>query len=367
MQKDFAAQARNHRNAYLLKTEAAFAANSSSWISGFAEHFQSVCALIKKTQDESALSPVSYLEYTMLYTNFANRRYVSEVRVYGDQSYLDKNQRIVGEYDISFLFEHFDRLWYELTALKQSYLGKISVRDVTAFMLQVLPDFYAYLASIARYAVAECAENKPFADIDKNDTFMVNVGDYMAATENVFIETKNKDTAEIIEWFHEKHEYEYMAGDYSGLDFSRLSFQNANFCRSQFRGSDLSHSSLEGSSFIKSNFRNANMEKACLDGCSIHEADFSNAILKNASFINANARAGCAGADEEEWKSAGFLPAIFRNADLAGADFTDAVLCGADFTGANLTGVNFSGAVLTDSIFTNAVGAESISALDSNY
>jgi len=104
MDKDFLSSANIKRNEYLLNTEVLFVANKTRWFSDFSAHFQTLCAQIRKWQDASILPAISYLEYTMLYTNFINRHYISDILVYGDKSYLDKNQRTIGSYDVSFLF-----------------------------------------------------------------------------------------------------------------------------------------------------------------------------------------------------------------------------------------------------------------------
>ena len=186
MLTEFTNRADSMRGGYLLKTEELLTANKDAWTAAFAEHFISACTRIVKMQAEQSLSALSYLEYTMLYTNFIDRRYISEVWVYGQESYLDRNQRAVCEYDVSFLFVYFDELWGELTALQRQYSGRISAQDITAYMLRALPDFYSYLADIARLALAECIAGEPFISIAKNNIFMINTGDYMAGVQTVF-------------------------------------------------------------------------------------------------------------------------------------------------------------------------------------
>ena len=339
-------------NEYLLKTESLFVNNYRTWVAHFAEHFLMTCEMVKQLQAKSELPSVSYLEYTMLYTNFINRKYIAEIRVYGDKSYLDKRQRIVGSYDISHLFISFDKLWDELLKTRKRFIGLVSSRDLTTCMMKILPHFYSYLASIARFAIADCVDEVQFTGINKNGIFIVNVGDYMALTEKVYVEKKRKNAGALIEWFHENLVGEYIFGDYSGLDFSECNLQNLDFRYSNFRKSIFKQAVLTNSSFERANFCFANIEGCVLDNCPIHEADFSNAVLRNSSFINAKAKAGLI--NYEEWQFAGFLPVSFRNADLTGVDFTNADLTGADFTGALLTDTVFTDAVLDNAVFSSS-------------
>ena len=140
------------RQKYLLKTEALFVARQQQWFDAFSEHFQTVCTEIVKLQNESSLPVISRIEYTMLYTHLTNRRYVAEVWVYGDELYLDRSQRMVGNFDISFLFVYFSELWDKLLSARKRYVGRISAQEVASLMIQTLPDFYLYLANTAIFA-----------------------------------------------------------------------------------------------------------------------------------------------------------------------------------------------------------------------
>jgi len=358
MKSDFLTYAENKRNEYLIKTEELFSTKKNDWLQDFTVHFNDICARICKLQLESALSAISYLDYTMLYANFINRRYSAEVFVYDKTSYFDKNQYFLGEYDLSFLFVYFDKLWDDLTNMKRRYIGLISPREVKILILQTLPCFFSYLANIARFAIVECVDKSTFANIEKGEEFKVNVGDYMAKTEIVYSERKNKNADSLTRWFDKHLAKKYTYGDYSDLDFSNKEFLFTDFRYARFQGATLKNTNFEGSSLIGANFRRAFMEGCYLGNCSIYEADFSNAKLNNANFKNVKAKVGLT--DDNVWRFVGFLPTSFRNADLTNADFTGANLMGADFTGAdftgaNLTGADFTGADLTGADITNAI------------
>jgi len=279
---------------------------------------------------------------------------VAEVWVYGDKRYLDKNQRFVGEYDISFLFVYYNELWDTLLTMRKRYVGKVKVREITEIMLKTLPDFYSYLPKIALLAMKDLVEYPPFNSIAKNETFKVTVGDYMVNTTPVFVETKNKNDKKLAKWFEERLENTYTFGDYSNLDFSGKTFTFTEFRYAQFHHSCLRNANLQGSALIGASFFMAQMEHCCLDNCSIYETDFSHAKLQNASFVNARGQAGLP--DVKEWRYVGFLPISFRNADLTEANFTGANLSGADFTGAILDGAIFTDTILDGAIFSGNTG-----------
>ena len=351
MHTDFIELSANLRNEHLLKAEASFTTHKRSWSTAFTENFKSVCADIAKAQAGSTISAISCLEYTMLYTNFINQRYVAEVWAYDDKQYLDKKQKIVGEYDTSFLFVHFEELWDKLLAHRKRYFRMVSPKDVTSFMLQVMPNFYSYLANIAKYAIPDCIDEKPLTNIAKNDIFKVRIGDYMAQSRSVFTlnKTRNTNVNELVYWFSERSRTEYNFQDFSDLDFSSRDFSNTVFRYVQFLRAILNNTNLESCSLTGASFRGAQLENCNLNDSAIYEADFSYASMKNASFLNVRGKAGLL--KENEWQQPGFLPVSFRNADLTCANFKWADLSGADFTGACLANTNFSCAVLDNAVF----------------
>ncbi|MCL1976071.1 MAG: pentapeptide repeat-containing protein, partial [Firmicutes bacterium] len=302
------------RNEKLLKMEVLFVAQKKHWLFLFNNHLQSICKKITTLQTESTLPAISFLEFTQLYTNIISRRYVAEIWVYDDKLYLDKNQLYIGEYDLSFLLIYFDDLWNSLLSARKQYVGKVTSREIKEYMLKAIPDFLSYFISIVRFAIRECIDKKPLIDIKKNEEFIVNVGNYMASTESVYAEYKNKDADKIVKWFEEGHIGDYVYGDYSKLDFSGRSFISKELRYSFFCHSCLKNTFFQGSVLIGTSFHEASMENCHLDYCFINEADFSHARLNNASFVNVDGRAGLP--NEKEWHHVGFLPVNFRHADL---------------------------------------------------
>ena len=371
MSEDFVTTAKTKLNEYLLKTESLFTENRKRWVSDFVGHFRGVCEIIQKLQGEMASSAaissaaIAYVEYIMLNTSFVKRRYCADIFIFNEKSYLDKTQSFVGHYDISFLFIYFDKLWDDLIVLRKSYPKQVSVRDVTSFMLKALPSFYSYLPCISRIAIQSCSGKTPriigaegskgtlFSGIKKTDVFMVNVGDYMAKTETVYEERKDKNAKKLSDWFGEQLYGRYVFGDYSGLDFSGLIIRESDFRYARFSDSVLKDVDMEGSTLIGANFCGSNLLGCRFDNCSLYEADFSDSLLINASFKNTRAKAGLT--CKTVWKSPGFLPVSFCRSDLSKADFSRANLIGADFTGATLRDDSFMSSILDEANFTGTI------------
>ena len=84
MDEDFIGRANTKRNEYLLMTDELFVANKTEWLASFASRFRDVCAQIRQLQESSELTPISFLEYTMLYSNFINRNYTADIFACGE-------------------------------------------------------------------------------------------------------------------------------------------------------------------------------------------------------------------------------------------------------------------------------------------
>lgn len=339
MEKEFQTYAGNIKNQILFQWEDVFQANQEQFISRFREHFNQICREIVRLQKSGGLPELSYLEYTLLYTNFLERNYAAQVRVYGEDWYLDPNQKAVGTFDVSFLFEPFTELWDKLLTARKGYAGEVSSADVAELVIAALPCFYAYVVTTARRAILTCVEGEAYGELKRADEFEINIGEYMGHTEAVYKEKRNKDREEYADWFRQRLELRYTFEDLTGMDFSGEDLSEIDFRYSDLRNTVLRNTDFQDSMLFGTRFCNAVMEGADLRYCMLYEADFTGADLKHASFVRAVGDAGIQ--EREEWLIPGYQGVSFRNADLRNADFTKASFRGADFTGAILEGAVF--------------------------
>jgi uncharacterized protein YjbI with pentapeptide repeats len=335
----FLSRAETMLNEKLFETEVLFCESFSTMSKAFKENFREICSEIAALQETGSLGEIAYIEYTLLRSNIINKNYAVEIRVYGKEWFMCKNQRVAGQLDISFLFQKLDRLWVDLLMMRKQYIGKVSSLDVSEFIMDTVPQFYAYVISLCRFSILDCVKQNYFKVIKKMPQFSINVGEYMAQTTPIYKENFNKDRKSFLKWLSEDFSYEYCFEDFSGLDLS-----NENFIDIDFRYSDLRNTTLTNTNFMYANltgarFCGAELENAHFSYSILHETDFCNANLRNAKFCYSKAYEGLL--DKEVWKRVGFFKVSFRKANLQNADFTGANLIGADFTEAVLDGAKF--------------------------
>ena len=326
-------------NEKLFETENLFRSSFSSLSEAFMENFREICKEVTTLQEAGNFGEIAYIEYTLLRSNTINKNYVAEIRIYGKEWFLCKGQRVVGQFDVSYLFQNLDRLWMKLLEMRKQYIGKVSSLDVSEFIMDAAPKFYAYVISLCRFSILDCTKQNYFKMLKKTPQFSINVGEYMAQTEPIYKENSEKDRLSLLKWFADCHSYEYCFEDFSELDFSNENFTNIDFRYSDLRKTILTNTSFLYANLIGTRFCGAELENAHFSYSILHEADFSGANLRNSKFYYANANWGAN--DKEKWKRVGFFKVSFRKADLQNANFTGANLIGADFTDAVVDGAKF--------------------------
>jgi len=308
----FTQQAQTLLNEKLFQTEDLFHGEFSRLSAQFRENFEQVCKEIAKLQKDGIFGDAAYIEYTMLRTNLINKEYAADVCIYGEDWYLCKKQRAVGQLDISVLFQYFDELWQELLSVRKQYTGKVSAQEVTEFMmLEAAPKFYAYVTKLCRFSILECVEKDYFKAIKKSPKFEINSGEYMAQTEAVYKENTEKDRDKILLWFADRLKFEYCFEDFSGLDFSGENLSEIDCRYSDFRNAVLKNVDFTDANLTCARFCGADLENADFSYALLYEADFSGANLKNAKFDNAFTEAESWEDDRDKWVRPGFMAANF--------------------------------------------------------
>ena len=320
------------REQKLFEMEKIYQEQFTSFIPLFQKHFNATCENIIKLQQAKELEEISYLEYTLLYSNLLTKKETAEVRVYNNRWYLDSRQRIVGHFDFSALFTKYHELSEELMAYRKQFAGEVSAQEVKAFLLSCAGSFYSYIISAFRFSILPCIGTEPFLTVRRAERFEINVGEYMSYTEAIYKENRQRNSEESLLWFSQRQEYEYAFEDFTKLDFSGTDLSEIDLRYSDLRYAKLIGTDFQDSMLFGTRFCHADLKDADLRYCMIHEADFTGANLTNAKFIATEAFAGVP--DHIKWKITGYQPVRFCNANLTGADFRRTQIRDADFTDA---------------------------------
>ena len=335
MTEEFKKYADQLKTQKLFETEELYQNQLDEYIPIFQNHFKNICEAVIKLQKNDALGEISYLEYTLLFTNLIHGKEIAEVRVYDDNWYFDPRQHAVGSFDFSFLFVKYRELWTELMSSRKRF-SKVTAQDTVSFLLSCASQFYKYIVSAFRFSILGCVDTESFLSMRRANEFEINVGEYMAYTEAIYKENRLRNSKDVLDWFAMREEYEYAFEDFTGLDFT-----GADLSEIDLRYSDLRRTTLVGTNFqdamlFGTRFSYADLRGADLRYCQLHESDFTGADLTNAQFTAARAYRGVP--DYSQWIITGYRSVSFKNANLTNADFTRTRIRDADFTGAVMNG-----------------------------
>ena len=339
MVKLFEEYAINLKNKKLFEMEEIYQTHFHEIAPYVQKHFQEICENIIKIQQTGYLEEISYLEYTLLYTNILQKKEIAEVRIYNDQWYFDNGQCIVGNFDFSDLFIKYNELCSMLMSYRKKFANEVSTQEVKSFLISCIRPFYCYIISIFRYSILPCIEKEPFLSIRRTEKFEINIGEYMAYTEAIYKENQKRNSIEALAWFSLRREFEYAFEDFSGLDFSKADLSEIDLRYSDLRYAKLIRTDFQDSLLFGTRFCYADMRDADLRYCLIHEADFTGANLENAKFIATDAYAGVP--NKSKWVVTGYQRVSFRQANLTNADFRRTGIRDADFTDAIMDGAVF--------------------------
>lgn len=336
MDQEFLDYLNQSANSKLYEMDQYFFYYREDYIPAFQDNFKSICEKISELQAAGDLDEIAYLEYTMLYTNISQKKYIAEIRVYDDMWYLDKQQKIVGTMDISEYFVKMEELKEELLKERKRYKKRISKTEIMEQLTPYFYSFYKYFAATCRFGILDCIELPEFQSIRRMDKFEINVGNYMADTEPIYKENKDKDAEDMLIWFRDREEFEYAFEDFVGLDFSNEDLSEIDFRYADLRKTNLKHTNLQDALLISTRFCEADLEHADLKYTSLYEADFTGANLEGVDFAYAEGDSELY--FDEIWDSVCYRGVCFANANLRNANFLHASFQGADFQGADLTG-----------------------------
>lgn len=336
MTKEFQEYADKLKTEKLFELEEIYQTRLDDYIPIFQKHFRQICETIVHLQNKQELDEISYLEYTLLFTNLIRGDETAEVRVYNDHWYFDPLQHTVGSFDFSFLFAKYKELQTALMSGRKRFAGAVTAQETTAFLLSCASQFYKYIVSAFRFSILPCIQSEPFLSIRRGNEFEINVGEYMAHTEAIYKENRQRTSKETLDWFAQREEFEYAFEDFSGLDFSGADLSEIDLRYSNLSGTTLVGTNFQDSMLFGTRFCHADLQNADLRYCLMHESDFTGADLTNSCFIAAKAFRGVP--NYKKWSITGYRSVSFRDANLTNADFTKTQIRDADFTGAMMNG-----------------------------
>jgi uncharacterized protein YjbI with pentapeptide repeats len=319
-----------------------FQAHKDEWAELFVSSVKGVAGLIGRSGPPKA----GFLVYCLLRTDILAKKYVYRIHLY-DSAYILRPETVLGEFDVSHIYKHYDRMEAQL---KREYMGYITIAEpeVETILLDELGLFQKYAVETMRLGLLDLLETGEYKGIPKEDRFEIHCGEYFEPCYIIHSEIKNKDYDELIKRLERREKDAYAERDFTGLQYEDGDMQNLDLRYADFRNGNLCRTDLSLGLLIGAKFKGCLMEGAMLTASDISDANFEGAKMAGANFTCVVSLLGKP--TGSEWKAVGFTGTNFKNSDLRDADFRGAVLIGADFRGASLKGADFSDAEIYRSV-----------------
>lgn len=320
------------------------------WIEQLKPKFEAICCVAKNIQEKNHIS-IGYLMFHVLRTRLMEHDYRYQVVIYGEEFYA-KEGFFVGDIDVSFIYQYYEKLWQVLLTEYKKYIGKITPMDIEQIMLRLLDEFHTYVVELLRCGLLDFLETTSYLMLEKASDFHIESGELMEPGNVIHMEQKEKSILKVLKWLDQKKEDAYCFSDFRGLHFQDVKFQGLDLRYVDFRESNLEGSHFSVCMFCGTKFRDCNMKRANLMISVIAGADFTRADLTGANLENCVSYTGKKILNN--WKKVGYTHTSFRESNLTNTNFRGAVLHGVDFRESILTGADFTGASLFGSKFSKS-------------
>lgn len=288
----------------------------------FIKSLDAYCQKIKEQQTTNEKNKISYIHFSILRTALREKDHRLRIDAY-DQTYYADKHACTGYYHAGWALKYYEEYldYIELNRRPFVWIKKHQLLDMAEEELQ---KYTLYISHIIRKMLNNPAAEALLDTIDKEEIFIIRVGEYLDKSDIVYKQDKTiKDPIEIKTKLENYRQDQFIYEIVPGLDLSKGNYQNKNISFSDLSHCNLSHSNLENTIMENTKLTAANLTEANLSQTTSLNTDYSNANLTGSKFNNAL-----------------LINASFKNAKIHQANFDQATLINPDFAGAEITETN---------------------------
>jgi len=249
--------------------------------------------IVKQTMDElgkrmvlQQKEYVSFLYFSLLKTDLANRNYQFLLHAMNHQWYLDEEPLEV-YISAGDLFEPLDALWDELIEESRPYMGVINQYDIRSMIFDELKQIDSAISQILRYRLRDWEKKGIFTGVTLAPYWLLKWGEYRDQTEIIIqtdrvVKEKHIWREEIRGAVHKPEtlvfSYWYQ-GEYEQSQLDKLDMKFIVFEESRLHNLQFTECNMEGSRFT-----NNHLSGCCFENCNLWAADFSGCTFDQVSF-----------------------------------------------------------------------------------
>ena len=302
------------------------------WLEQLNLLFEEIC----KKQKQGEIGKLGYIHFTFLRMHILTKEDTLAVYGYGKKGYFGQEYTL-GTIDVSCFMEKFRQVWQELEKVSLKYVGKISRLDIKRLMLEESCGFLSIWFSLLRQYRREWLLLPSFQEIEKEEYFRVQIGEYYEPPVVLYVENQKKKEQEVKKKI--RREKAYNGWDFRGCRLDGMEFSNKE-CSDSFwentsvREGTWNRMDLRGSVFENVQMAGSVMKESFLQETEWHHVNLENSVFETAFFENGRRFI-------KNYRIRGYLPVKFVECNLKYVTFYKSFLDGVDFTEADISGCKF--------------------------
>ena len=240
---------------------------------------------LTKLQEFQAAEPASEITLSFLYTSLGQESTKIQIDGYGSGGRIYGNSMLSDRFPVPWLTDYLNEMEEELQkrAAEDSLRRYIRPAELEKLRLRAVRSLLYYFSSRFRYIMADALDRKRLAMLQKEDTFIISMGEYQDWQKPVFallpeIDIFNCEESAVLDFRR------FAAVYYRDKQFCRKSITNARFTDCTFTDCQIDGCRMNDSIFEGCTFENVAFTDAEMIGCLFIDCDFLHVNFKNVVF-----------------------------------------------------------------------------------
>lgn len=304
-----------------------------SWLEQLNLLFEEIC--IRQKQGE--IGKLGYIHFTFLRMHVLDREDTLAVYGYGKEGYFGQEYTL-GTIDISCFMEKFRQVWQELEKVSLKYVGKISRLDIKRLMLEESSGFLGIWFSLLRQYRREWLLLPSFQEIEKEEYFRVQIGEYYEPPAVLYVENQKKKEQEVKKKIRREkacNGWDFRGYRLDGMEFSNKECSDSFWENTSVRAGKWNWMDLRGSVFKNVQMAGSVIKESFLQETEWHHVNLEDSVFEMAFFESGRRFV-------ENYRIRGYQPIKFVDCNLKNVTFYKSYLDGVDFSESDISGCKFS-------------------------
>lgn len=248
------------------------------WKKGIKQYMEQLVSIQKMTQDTS----VSEINISFLYTSLYDEKPVFRIDSYCEGGRVIQESMLTAYLPADWLVAGMDKLEQMLTerAARESMRRYVRAAEIETLKLRAVRSLVYYFALRFKYLIQDMIDFKCLAQIQKSDSFVIQIGEYMDWQKTIYaifpeVDIFNCDKKTDLRFRNFPAIY-YKDKRFEGLNLTQARFQDCTFMESTIENCVMNDCLFENCIFEHVKLTNTKLSGCLFQSCTFRQVDFEN-------------------------------------------------------------------------------------------